>query len=137
MANMNECLLMLRRRIGDTEEPYVFSDSLLMGYIEDAVAQVEMDYNRGITLNSNVFVEDIESTDVVLFTIKAHYLIKLRTKDKADRDNFLMKKGRLTLDNTGQAKDHADTLELINKEYVLALTKVKNGGSGFKGVRME
>lgn len=137
MANMNECLLMLRRRIGDTEEPYVFSDSLLMGYVEDAVAQVEMDYKRGITLNSNVFVEDIEPTDVVLFTIKAHYLIKLRTKDKADRDNFLMKKGRLTLDNTGQAKDHADTLDLINKEYVLALTKVKNGGSSFKGVRME
>jgi hypothetical protein len=47
-----------------------------------------------------------------------------------------MKKGRLTLDNTGQSKDHKETLELIEKEYSRLLYRLKHGGS-IHGVRME
>jgi hypothetical protein len=136
MANMDECLTMLRRRIGDTDEPFTFADDLLIGYIEDAVSQVELDYKRGIKVSFGTFDEDIELSDVTLFVIKAHYLVKLRTKDKADRDNFRMVKGRLTLDNTNQSGDHAQTLEIIDREYRRALMQSKNNGQ-LKGVRME
>src|SRR5205085_5473543 len=108
MANMQECIDTLRRRIGDTELPYTYTDDLLKGYIADAVSQVELDYTRGVAVEFGFFVEDVTPQDVVLFCVKAHYLVTLRTKDKAGRDNFRMVKGRLTLDNTGQAKDHKD-----------------------------
>lgn len=136
MANMQECIDTLRRRIGDTEEPFSFEDDLLTGYISDAVIEVELDYPRGIIVDFGFFTSEITAADVVLFCIKAHYLLKLRTKDKADRDNFLMKKGRLTLDNTNQAKDHMDTLDFIQKEYKRILVQFKNGGL-MKGIRME
>ncbi|MNT28031.1 hypothetical protein D3C72_1636880 [compost metagenome] len=137
MAEMQECVQILRRRVGDTETPYVFEDDLLIGYITDAVLHVELDHYRGISVMNNEFETAVDAIDAVLICIKAHYLLKLRTKDKADRDNFLMRKGRLTLDNTGQSGDHAETLKLINSEYQAMLVKVKNGGSSMKGVRME
>jgi hypothetical protein len=137
MANMQECIDTLRRRIGDTEEPFTFADDLLTGYIGDAVDQVELDFNRGVVVSFGFFDTDITPIDVALFCIKAHYLMTLRAKDKAGRDNFRMVKGRLTLDNTGQAKDHKDTLELIDKEYIKALVRAKNGGKSIEGLRLE
>lgn len=137
MANMGECIAMLRRRIGDTEEPYTFSEDLLVGYMEDAVGMVELDYKRGIIAEYGMFEEDISIGDATLFVIKAHYLVKLRTKDKADRDNFLMRKGRLTLDNTNQAGDHAETIKLIDIEYKRVLYQAKNSGTSISGIRME
>jgi hypothetical protein len=139
MANLVNCLETLRRRIGDTETPYTFEDSLLVGYITDAVDEVELDFKRDfyVDLSINEFNKPLERTDVVLFSIKAHYLFKLRTKDKADRDNFLLKKGRLTLDNSNQSKDHDETLERLEKEYRRLLYQSKNGGFSIKGVRME
>jgi len=137
MAAIENCIQVLRRRIGDTEEPYTFSDELLTGYIDDAVAQVELEWNRGITCSFGVFNVEITPQDVVLFTTMAHYLVKLRTKDKADRDNFLMKKGRLTLDNTNQAGDHMQTLEILMKEYKRVLFQARNGSGSIKGVRVE
>jgi hypothetical protein len=136
--DMTGILKILRRRIGDTDTPYTFTDDLLTGYIEDAVAQVEMDWERGFMVDSASSVFNIEPTmqDATLFCIKAHYLIKLRTKDKADRDNFRMVKGRLTLDNTNQSSDHKDTLEFIEKEYRRTIYRMKNSGS-LTGVRME
>jgi hypothetical protein len=133
---MSDIVNVLRRRIGDTESPYTFTDELLIGYIEDAVASVEMDWSRGFEVNLGVFNQQPDKKDTNLFCIKAHYLIKLRTKDKADRDNFRMVKGRLTLDNTNQSADHKDTLEFIDKEYKQTLYRMKNGGS-IKGIRME
>jgi hypothetical protein len=127
---------MVRRRIGDTETPFVFDDDIIDGYISDAILSVEADWSRGIFLDGVDFSQPIEKMDAMLFSVKAHYLIKLRTKDKADRDNFLMKKGRLTLDNTGQSSDHKDTLEMIEKEYSRLLYRLKHGGS-IRGVRME
>jgi len=137
MVNINTIISMLRRRIGDTESPYGFDDSLLQGYIEDAVYQVELDYPQGFTINSGVFNKEPDMNSAILFAIQAHYLFKVRTKDKADRDNFLMKKGRLTLDNTNQSSDHKETLELIEKEYKKTLYRVKNGGGSIEGVRVE
>lgn len=134
--NMNQVVGILRRRIGDTEEPYTFTDDLLVGYIDDAVSQVELDWNRGYIVEIDEFNQDVEKISANLFAIKAHYLIKLRTKDKADRDNFRMVKGRLTLDNTNQSKDHKDTLDVIEKEYRQTLYRARNGGS-IKGIRME
>jgi hypothetical protein len=133
---MFDIVNVLRRRVGDTEDPYTFSDELLQGYIEDAVASVEMDWERGFEVSFGSFNIEPSRMDATLFCVKAHYLIKLRTKDKADRDNFRMVKGRLTLDNTNQSKDHNDTLELLEKEYRQVLHKMKNGKS-IKGVRME
>lgn len=133
---MFDVLNMFRRRIGDTEEPFTFTDDLLVGYIEDAVASVEMDWERGFDVTLGSFNIEPEKKDVNLFCIKAHYLLKLRTKDKADRDNFRMVKGRLTLDNTNQSADHKDTLEFIDKEYKRLMYRAKNGG-GINGVRME
>lgn len=127
---------MLRRRIGDTEEPYTFEDDILIGYIEDAVSYVEIDWARGYEVEFGSFNIEPNKLDASLFVLKAHYLIKLRTKDKADRDNFRMVKGRLTLDNTNQSSDHKDTLEHLTKEYRQALYRVKNGGS-IKGIRVE
>lgn len=137
MANMDECVSMLRRRIGDTDEPFTFTDDLLIGYVEDAVSLVELDYKRNIITEFGQFNDDISITDATLFVIKAHYLVKLRSKDKADRDNFLMRKGRLTLDNTNQAKDHAETLRLIDVEYKRVLYQAKNSGGSIQGIRME
>lgn len=134
--NMISIIKVLRRRIGDTETPYTFTDELLEGYIEDAVASVEVDWKRDFEVDSGLFSKEPSKQDVNLFCIKAHYLIKLRTKDKADRDNFRMVKGRLTLDNTNQSKDHMDTLEAIDKEYKQALYRTKNDGT-IKGIRME
>lgn len=133
---MSDILLILRRRIGDTEDPFTFDDDLLTGYIEDSVAQVEVDWTRGFEVEFGSFNQEPTKQDANLFCIKAHYLIKLRTKDKADRDNFRMVKGRLTLDNTNQSSDHKDTLELIDKEYRRVLYRAKNGGN-ISGVRME
>ena len=128
---------MLRRRIGDTDEPYTFSDELLTGYIEDAVAQVELDYSTGISTELGLFVEDIPVPNANLFVLKAHYLVKLRTKDKADRDNFRMVKGRLTLDNSNQARDHGETLKFLIDEYQKTLYRVRSNGASIRGVRME
>lgn len=133
---MFDMISVLRRRIGDTEEPFTFTDDLLAGYIEDAVASVEMDWERGFEVTFGSFNIEPDKKDANLFCVKAHYLLKLRTKDKADRDNFRMVKGRLTLDNTNQSADHKDTLEFIEKEYRQTLHRMKNGGS-IKGIRME
>jgi hypothetical protein len=133
---MFDVINVLRRRIGDTEEPFTFTDDLLIGYIEDAVASVEVDWERGFEVSFGAFNVVPDKKDANLFCVKAHYLIKLRTKDKADRDNFRMVKGRLTLDNTNQSTDHKDTLELIDKEYKRLLYRAKNGGR-IDGVRME
>jgi hypothetical protein len=140
MANVQECIDTIRRRIGDTDDPFTFTDEIIIGYLSDAVAEVELDYPRNMSINITLGLFDhdisISTPDVVVFSIKAHYLIKLRTKDKADRDNFVMRKGRLTLDNTNQAKDHKDTLDVITKEYNRKLFQLKNNGNQ-KGVRVE
>ncbi|WP_336784159.1 hypothetical protein [Paenibacillus illinoisensis] len=145
----NEILAIVRRRIGDTETPYTYADDLLLGYIGDAIDQVELEYQREVALNiivdsitnvvSGEIIAPLELTrlDAQLFATKAHYLITLRTKGQADRDNFRMVKGRLTLDNTNQSDDHAETLRLIDLEYRRALYRVKNGNGSIKGVRME
>lgn len=137
MLLMADVLKIYRRRIGDTEEPYTYTDELLMGYIEDAVSLVEIDWERGYDVTDGVFNMDVSKADANLFSLKAHYIIKLRTKDKADRDNFRMVKGRLTLDNTNQSSDHKETLDLLDKEYRVALFRAKNGGNSIKGIRME
>lgn len=137
MANMQECIDTLRRRIGDTETPFTYTDDLLTGYISDAVNEVELDYERGLFVDFGTFINDISNQDVVLFCIKAHYLMTLRAKDLSDRNNFRMVKGRLTLDNTNQSKDHADTLEHLTNEYKKVLYRAKSGGNSIKGVRVE
>jgi hypothetical protein len=133
---MYQVIEILRRRVGDTEDPFTYDDDLLTGYIEDAVAYVELDWERGYEVEFGSFNLEPSRIDANLFAVKAHYLIKLRTKDQADRNNFRMVKGRLTLDNTNQSKDHLDTLEMIDKEYRQLLHRSKNGGS-IKGLRME
>lgn len=149
MAAANDILSIVRRRIGDTDAPYTYADDLLMGYISDAIDQVEIEYSRNIsvsietdeqtgdTLTEIVSPVDLVRADFQLYATKAHYLIVLRTKGQADRDNFRMVKGRLTLDNTNQSDDHAETLRIIDAEYKRALYRVKNGNSSLKGVRME
>jgi hypothetical protein len=155
MASVSDCLSMLRRRIGDTDTPFVFTDDLLYGFISDSVNQVELDYKRGFIITSSVdntdpsnpvttysFSNYLDGTlepgvlDLELFVVKAHFNVVLRTKVKADRDNFRMVKGRLTLDNTNQAGDHKDTLEILDREYRKTLLQIKNNGQ-IKGVRLE
>ena len=133
---MSMMLQMLRRRVGDTEAPYTYDDELLKGYLSDAIYAVEMDWERGFQIENDIFLPVPTQRDATLFCIKAHYLLKLRTKDKADRDNFRMVKGRLTLDNTNQSGDHLETLKLLEKEYTRTLFKFKNGGR-IEGVRVE
>jgi hypothetical protein len=133
---MSDVLLVFRRRIGDLTTPYTYDDITLQGYIEDAVAQVEMDWTRGFSVDFGLFNQIPTKQDASLFCIKAHYLLQLSIKDQADRNNFRMVKGRLTLDNTNQAKDHLDTLNMLNEEYRKVLLKAKNG-STIKGIRLE
>lgn len=134
--NMADVLMVLRRRIGDTVQPYTYTDDLLTGYVGDAVAKVELDWARGFSVDFGIFNVVPSKLDANLFCIKAHYLIQLGMKDQADRNNFRMVKGRLTLDNTNQAKDHLDTLNILNNEYKKELMRAKNGPT-IKGVRME
>lgn len=133
---ISDVLLILRRRVGDTTLPYTYDDDTLTGYIEDSIAQVELDWYRGFSLDYGMFNIEPDKKDANLFCIKAHYLIQLGMKDQADRNNFRMVKGRLTLDNTNQAKDHLDTLNMLNEEYRKALLRAKNGPT-IKGIRME
>lgn len=152
MLLASDVLTVFRRRIGDTESPYTFEDVTLYGYISDAIAQIEVDWARGISFSiteedigeGNIVTRydivtdyDLQSVDTQLFAVKSHYLITLTTKSKADRDNFRMVKGRLTLDNTNQAKDHAETLRILDSEYKRTLLVIKNGGLGIKGIRVE
>jgi hypothetical protein len=147
MITVDDVLKVFRRRIGDTDTPFTYEDDLLYGYISDAVNQVEIDYNRGISVNITTEGDittatfdspiDLQGGDAQLFAIKAHYIITLRTKDRSDRDNFRMVKGRLTLDNTNQSKDHAETLRLLDIEYKNTLYKARTGGFSIKGVRVE
>lgn len=136
MVDAPTLLSMFRRRIGDTEAPYTYTDDLLYGYLEDAVISVEGDWTRGFVLASKIIVPLPTRMDASLFCLKAHYLLKLGIKDKADRDNFRMVKGRLTLDNTNQSKDHLDTLKLLETEYRTMLFRAKTGGK-ITGVRVE
>ena|SRR5437763_3642359 len=133
---MTDVLQIFRRRIGDLTLPYTYDDSILQGYIEDAVAQVEIDWHRGYSVDFGLFNMSPSKQDANLFCIKAHYILQLSIKDQADRNNFRMVKGRLTLDNTNQAKDHLDTLNILNEEYKKFLLRAKNGPT-IKGVRME
>jgi hypothetical protein len=133
---MADVLLTFRRRIGDLTVPYTYDDSTLEGYLSDAVARVEDDWTRGFSVDFGLFNQAPTKSDANLFCIKAHYLLQLSIKDQADRNNFRMVKGRLTLDNTNQAKDHLDTLNLLNEEYKSALLRAKNG-STIKGIRLE
>jgi hypothetical protein len=152
MITVNDVLQVFRRRIGDTETPYTYEDNLLIGYIQDGISQVEMDWSRGIGVTITIIDDtvvpptttiefdtnyELQNIDAQLFAIKAHYIITLTTKSKADRDNFRMVKGRLTLDNTNQADDHAETLRLLDAEYKRTLFLIKNGGLANKGVRVE
>jgi hypothetical protein len=136
VVNMPECLQILRRRLGDTDTPSVFTDDLLTGYIEDAVPIVETDFPKGIITEFGLFTADIPVTNAILFAIKAHYLTVLGTKTRSDRDNFLLRKGGLTLDNSRQSSDHKETLSLIDKEYRRVLTQARSDGQ-LKGIRME
>lgn len=142
MYGLTDCLPILRRRIGDTVSPYTYDDTTLEGYISDAIQYVETDWYRGLDVDtSNNIVSSISGInlgkkDLNLFCVKAHYLVQLMIKDQADRNNFRMVKGRLTLDNTNQAKDHLDTLNLLDKEYRRILHQTKNGPT-IQGVRME
>jgi hypothetical protein len=149
MVTVSDCLSTLRRRIGDTDTPFTYTDAILLGYISDAVDSVELEYQRGVSVlittdpitstTTGQFVTTVDLTplDAQVYAIKAHYLMTLGTKSQADRNNFRMVKGRLTLDNTNQAKDHKDTLDEISKEFTRALVRLKNGGSSIKGVRIE
>ena len=153
MLDAANCLNIFRRRIGDTESPVTYEDLLLLGYISDAIDQVEIEFPRNVSLlitttpgvdpdpdvSTGEFITDITltNTDYQLYAIKAHYIITLRTKDKADRDNFRMVKGRLTLDNTNQSSDHDATLKWLDLEFKRVLYRVKNGASSISGVRVE
>ncbi|HLI46306.1 MAG TPA: hypothetical protein VKU94_03850 [Geobacterales bacterium] len=141
MYGLADCLPILRRRIGDMVSPYTYSDTVLESYLSDAIQYVETDWNRGLDVDSDnniVSPNNIVLTkkDLNLFCVKAHYLIQLMSKDQADRNNFRMVKGRLTLDNTNQSKDHLDTLNLLDKEYRRLLHQTKNGPT-IRGIRME
>lgn len=133
---MADVVSIFRRRIGDITSPYTYDDTALQGYIEDAVAQVEADWYRGYSVDFGLFNLPPSKQDANLFCIKAHYLLQLSIKDQADRNNFRMVKGRLTLDNTNQAKDHLDTLNMLNDEYKRFLLRAKNGPT-IKGLRLE
>lgn len=133
---MTDIVSILRRRIGDTTQTYTYDDTTLQGYISDAVGLVELEWEQLYEVVNGLFNMDVDSKSANVFAIKAHYLLALATKDVADRNNFLMKKGTLTLNNSHQSKDHLDTLNAIDKEYKRALYRAKNGGS-LHGLRME
>lgn len=133
---MSDIILILRRRIGDTLTPTTYDDNTLTGYIEDSVAQVELEWFQQYDASNGLFNRDVDKNSATVFAIKAHFLLALSIKDQADRNNFLMKKGRLTLDNRNQSKDHLDTIEAIDKEYKRALYRAKNNGA-LQGIRME
>jgi len=143
-AQMQEVIDKLRRAINDIEEEQDFSDDTLYGYIVDAVDELEFGrYQKGIMVHNGDFVRIGDSTPVVLsggekslYSIAAHILLKTSLKDRADRENFVLKKNRLSVDTTKQSSDHGETLKTLQDRMTHVINNLK-GHFRTTGVRVE
>jgi vacuolar-type H+-ATPase subunit E/Vma4 len=121
-----DTLQSLRRRIGDiNSSAYVYDDPTLQGFIADAINELSI---GGITLvyvNSIVqdYASDISPELSTIVTIKSQILVIYGEKASSDRDNLSLKKGKMTIDNRGQSKDHAQTLQLLETELQLRFNR--------------
>lgn len=132
----------LRRSINDLEEERDFTDQILYEYLQDAVDELEMgDYKKGRYINTGEFynskniIEWVPNTERMLYSVKAHILMKTGIKDKADRDNFLLRKNKLTIDTSSQSDDHEKTISILNERLNKMLYQLKH--SPISGVRVE
>lgn len=132
----------LRFRIRDTNDSaYTFSSEELYEYLSQAVDELEIrEYKKGIYLEDGEFRRrasgspaKVDHADITIYTLKAHILIKMSLKDQADRDNFALRKNNLSVDTTGQSKNHAESIEYLEKQ----LKRLIFSSSRIYGVRVE
>ena len=120
-VDMSYALAQLRRRIKDNgvSQPEVYTDTLLIGLLSDAVDEVEMEWPRGIYVNptTNEFSQTITNLDSALFTIRANILFASFMKEESDRTNLNFSKARLHIENIQQSRDHAMQLQRLEAEY--------------------
>lgn len=111
--NIADTISTIRRRIGDNDSSsYIYEDSDLIGYIEDSISSLNLDINIVSDEYSVVISKDLS----FIIALKSIILIKYTEKISADRDNFLLRKGRLTVDNTNQSSDHGETIKMLEDE---------------------
>jgi hypothetical protein len=126
----------LRRRIGDTDSSsYLYDDATLQGFIADATNELNLGasivYSGSIVQDYN---DDISPEMSALFAIKSHILVAYGEKASANRDNLLLKKSEMTIDNRNQAADHAKTIEDLEAELQRRLIRYYN--DNISGVRV-
>lgn len=126
----------LRRRIHDTDSsPPAYSDELLYGYIGDAVDELELGlYKKGRRVNNGDFTNvggvsiSVPSVDQSIYALQAAILFTKGVKSRSDRDNFSLRKPNLSVDTSGQSKDHAETLRSLEQELRAKIISMANIG---------
>lgn len=127
---INDTIQSVRRFIGDTDSTnYIYQPEDLRGYIEDAID--ELGFN--IIIENDDYKEEISKDISIIIAIKTSILIKNAEKNKADRDNFLLRKGKLTIDNTNQPNNHLESIEILEKKLKQKIFYYNSK----KGVRLE
>lgn len=73
----DEIVPILRRAIGDNEEPYAYTDNFLADYIIDAINEIRLDWTHGYSVDSDTYTvePDVENSHQVLFAMKAKLII--------------------------------------------------------------
>lgn len=139
---IKDTIARLRRSINDLEEEQDFTDEVFYDYLRDAVDELEAgEYKRhreiknGDFYSSNGRVQSVANAERTLYALKAHSNIKLGIKDKADRDNFMLRKNNLTVDTSGQSDNHKNTLSILDAKINKLLYQLRY--SNINGVRVE
>lgn len=143
---MQSAINKLRRLIGDdegeTSADNNFSDEFLYNYIADAADELELGlYKTGVVVRDNDFynksgeVVNLSGAEQNIYCRMAQIIIKAGVRDKADRENFLIRKGKLTIDLSRQSSSHGETLKDLEKKLMSAISLLKM--SSIKGVRVE
>lgn len=101
----------LKSQIGDFEAD--FTDDRLILYIKRALNDLSR-YVGNVQIVSNELSRPLSSYEYELVLVKAAILLAEALKMSADRDNFVITKNKLRIDNTKQASDHSKTLEYLN-----------------------
>lgn len=111
MYSLGDLIEGLKSQIGDFEAD--FTDDRLILYIKRALNDLSR-YVGNVQIVSNELSRPLSSYEYELVLVKAAILLAEALKMSADRDNFVITKNKLRIDNTKQASDHSKTLEYLN-----------------------
>ena len=128
----------IRRSIGDTDpENYVFSTKDLYFFLQDAIDEVQADYNYGylmtVTDTSATFNTTLWSTPFVLFKLRTLMLILQHSLHDFIYDAGNIQVGDIKVDLTQVFKLRMMNLDRVKKDYEKMMYHIKlNGAGGLK-----